>query len=255
MLKDYKEQIQDADLVLVGVGHELKAERLIDFKKAITNPFYQGLLEKEDEDAKWMRTVYERNYLLELGQVPYFKELEQVLEGKDYFVITSNDDGLLYHTALDKNRVVAPCGTGDYFQCETPCDQQLYPAKLGLDDLMKHYEQTGEIEHLECPKCGKPLIFNVRTDGNVESYVENAYISTWAEYTKWLQNTLNKKIFILELGEGFYLPDLFRWPFEKIAFYNKKATMVRVHKTMYQFGEELKDKGISEKIDSVDFIS
>ena len=26
MLKDYKEQIQDADLVLVGIGRELRAE-------------------------------------------------------------------------------------------------------------------------------------------------------------------------------------------------------------------------------------
>ena len=37
MLKDYKEQIQDADLVLVGIGRELRADRVIDFKKAITN--------------------------------------------------------------------------------------------------------------------------------------------------------------------------------------------------------------------------
>ena len=36
MLKDYKEQIQDADLVLVGIGRELRADRVIDFKKAIT---------------------------------------------------------------------------------------------------------------------------------------------------------------------------------------------------------------------------
>ena len=35
MLKDYKEQIQDADLVLVGIGRELRADRVIDFKKAI----------------------------------------------------------------------------------------------------------------------------------------------------------------------------------------------------------------------------
>ena len=27
MLKDYKEQIQDADLVLVGIGRELRAKR------------------------------------------------------------------------------------------------------------------------------------------------------------------------------------------------------------------------------------
>ena len=51
MLKDYKEQIQDADLVLVGIGRELRADRVIDFKKAITNEHYQNLIGKEDEDS------------------------------------------------------------------------------------------------------------------------------------------------------------------------------------------------------------
>jgi len=46
MLKDYKEQIQDADLVLVGIGRELRADRVIDFKKAITNEYYQNLIDK-----------------------------------------------------------------------------------------------------------------------------------------------------------------------------------------------------------------
>lgn len=120
MLKDYKEQIQDADLVLVGIGRELRADRVIDFKKAITNEHYQNLIGKEDEDSKWMRTVYEREYLLSMKEIDLFKELEEVLEGKEYFVVTSNDDGLLYHTHLKKDHVTAPCGNGDFFQCIVP---------------------------------------------------------------------------------------------------------------------------------------
>ena len=142
MLKDYKEQIQDADLVLVGIGRELRADRVIDFKKAITNEHYQNLIDKEDEDSKWMRTVYEREYLLSMKETDLFKELEEVLEGKEYFVVTSNDDGLLYHTHLKKDHVTAPCGNGDFFQCSAPCDEQLYPANLGLRDLIDYYEKT-----------------------------------------------------------------------------------------------------------------
>ena len=78
MLKDYKEQIQDADLVLVGIGRELRADRVIDFKKAITNEHYQNLIGKEDEDSKWMRTVYEREYLLSMKEIDLFKGLEEV---------------------------------------------------------------------------------------------------------------------------------------------------------------------------------
>ena len=119
-----------------------------------------------------MRTVYEREYLLSMKETDLFKELEEVLEGKEYFVVTSNDDGLLYHTHLKKDHVTAPCGNGDFFQCSAPCDEQLYPANLGLRDLIDYYEKTGKIEHLECPKCGKQLIFNVRTEETKSIYIE-----------------------------------------------------------------------------------
>ena len=254
MLRDYLEQIKEADLVLVGIGRELQAKRLMDFKKEISNPHYEELIGQEGEDAAWMREIYERDYLLSLGEVDYFKDLEEALEGKNYFVVTSNDDGLLFHSRLDKGRITAPCGNGDFFQCSRPCDEQLYPAKPGLKDLIDYYEKNGSIEHLECPKCGERLIFNVRTEDTKHVYVEGAYLTSWANYTKWLQGTLNKKLFILELGEGFENPNLFRWPFEKIAFYNEKAVFVRVHKSLYQIGEGIKGKGTAIAMDSREFL-
>ena len=96
---------------------------------------------------------------------------------------------------------------------------------------------------------------NVRTEETKSIYIEGAYLNSWASYTKWLQNTLNKKLFILELGEGFEVPSLFRWPFEKMAFYNEKATFVRVHHSLYQIGKEIKEKGIGIKMDSRDFLN
>lgn len=47
MLRDYLEQIKEADLVLVGIGRELQAKRLMDFKKEISNPHYQELIGQE----------------------------------------------------------------------------------------------------------------------------------------------------------------------------------------------------------------
>lgn len=256
MIKDYVSKIQDADLVLVGIGPELSAEELVDFKTEISNEHYQKLfrMDGEDENVKWMKQIYERHYLLNLSRVSYFKDLEEAIDQKDYFVITSNSDGLIFHSGLDKSRMVAPCGSGDFFQCRKPCSEQLYPAKLGLEDLIQHYEKTGEVERLECPKCGEPLIYNIRTEDTKSCYIEGAYLNSWAAYTKWLQNTLNKKLFILELGEGFGEPGLFRWPFEKMAFYNEKAHMVRVNRTLYHIGEELKGKADAVKMDSKDFL-
>ena len=87
-----------------------------------------------------------------------------------------------------------------------------------------------------------------------EKYDENGYLGNWQIYTKWLQGTLNKKLCIIELGASMQFPQIIRFPFEKIAFYNQKAQFFRVHSKLYQLTEELKDKGTAIKENPVDFL-
>ena len=77
-----------------------------------------------------------------------------------------------------------------------------------------------------------------------ENYNEKGYLEQWSLYTKWLQGTLNRKLLVLELGEGMRFPTVIRWPFEKIAYFNKKAVFVRVNEELYQLTEELSEKGL-----------
>ena len=116
-------------------------------------------------------------------------------------------------------------------------------------------EQISDVDSFiklgNCPSCGKPLIFN---NIYAEKYDENGYLSQWQLYTKWLQGTLNRRILILELGVGMKFPSVIRWPFEKIAFFNNKASFYRVNETLYQMSEELKDKGISIAKNSIDWL-
>lgn len=77
----------------------------------------------------------------------------------------------------------------------------------------------------------------------------------WNGYTSWLSRTLNRKLVILELGEGFLQPTIMRWPFEKTVAINQKACMYRVHKTFYQIADEIKEKATAVKADSVEFIT
>ena len=48
----------------------------------------------------------------------------------------------------------------------------------------------------------------------------------WDLYNKWLSATLNKKLMLIELGEGFLIPNLIRWPFEKVTFINQKSVYI-----------------------------
>lgn len=78
-----------------------------------------------------------------------------------------------------------------------------------------------------------------------ENYDESIYLPQWEQYKKWLQNTLNRKLCILELGVGFQYPSVIRWAFEKTAYYNQKSRLLRVHDKFFQLTPEIKERSIS----------
>ena len=83
---------------------------------------------------------------------------------------------------------------------------------------------------------------------------EAGYLEQWRLYTKWLQGTLNHKLFVLELGVGMRFPSVIRWPFEKVAFFNQKAYLCRVHEKLYQLTKELAEKGCGISKNAIDWL-
>lgn len=76
----------------------------------------------------------------------------------------------------------------------------------------------------------------------------------WELYNKWLSATLNKKLMIIELGEDFNHPNIFRWPFEKVVFVNQKSYMYRVHDVFYQLPENIGDRATSVEMNALTFL-
>ena len=109
----------------------------------------------------------------------------------------------------------------------------------GKDDLIM---QSG----LKEDRIVQPLLFEEDS---------NQVPPMWDKYTKWLQGTLNRNVLILELGVGLKYPGVIRFPFEKAAYFNKKADFIRVHGRLYQMTEELGDKGISIAQNAVGFLA
>ena len=145
-------------------------------------------------------------------------------------------------------------GTGEEFEAESSQDilskayeklAQLLAGKnyfvitTGKDDLIM---QSG----LEVDRIVQPLLFEEDSD---------QMPPMWDKYTKWLQGTLNRNVLILELGVGLKYPRVIRFPFEKAAYFNKKADFIRVHGRLYQMTEELGDKGISIAQNAVAFLA
>lgn len=78
---------------------------------------------------------------------------------------------------------------------------------------------------------------------------------TWEKYLHWLGFTLNQKLCVLELGVGFKYPDLIRFPFEKVSYFNQKSRYIRMNEKFPQLSAEIADRGISIKEDPVVFFT
>ncbi len=250
------EKITDADMVLVGIGEEFHE----DFKEIHRFPNLMSALEEVDinETLEWAIPFLEHRFLIEHkdgGLEEAYKKLYELVKDKNYFVITTCIDEIIQRAPFDNERVVAPCGNYQMLQCSEKCCNTLYPSK-DFSDLVNQaiLDNVGldSLEEPKCPVCGKSLVYsNILCEQN---YVEEGYQKQWENYTKWLQGTLNKKLCILELGVELNLPNIIRWPFEKVAFYNQKASFFRINASLYQMTEELSGKGVSIAMNAVDFL-
>lgn len=166
-----------------------------------------------------------------------YEALYQLTERKDYFIVTTVKDARIYDSRLDAKRIAAPCGNVNWLQCSEACTKDIW--------------EKGELPDGVCPHCGAPLEGNTI---NAKSYIEEGYLPQWNAYREWLSRTLNRRLLILELGEGFKTPTVIRWPFEKTAFFNQKSHMYRINKKFYQISSEIQDRAVPVEGDSVEFI-
>ena len=77
---------------------------------------------------------------------------------------------------------------------------------------------------------------------------------SWEKYMHWLGFTLNQKLCVLELGVGFSRPEIIRFPFEKVSYFNQRSRYIRMNERFPQLSAEIADRGISIKCDPALFL-
>ena len=253
MKEQLVEHLRDAELVLVGIGEDFEA---VDYLKEMSA--YNEVCDRVAKDnAQWVMPYVNRYFLKnDVRLQKAFKELESILEGKNYFVVSVCMNGFLSELDLKKERVTEPCGTFAKLQCSEACTSV---TEVTNSDVFEEIEKciTGEMEFKDihmplCATCGSPMEFNSLY---AQNYVEAGYTDSWAIYMKWLQGTLNRKLCVLELGAGMMFSSVTRFRFEKIVALNQKAKLIRVHQHLYQLPEEIAERGISIAQNAVAFLA
>ena len=242
-------EIQRADLILVGLGEEFNdSGRLKDCKE-----YTQGREVLRETGYHWLVPAWSEYCSAKLGKdiiKPALEKLAGLLEDKDYFVVATATDSRITEIPWKNGNLVMPCGTVRKKQCVRGCEDvwedkifaELYAGNLS-EDLI------GSLG--KCPQCGGAMILN-----NVygEGYNEQGYMAQWQVYTKWLQGTLKRGLLVLELGVGMQFPTVIRWPFEKVVFFNQRASFIRVNEKLYQLTDELVGKGCGIHQNSIDWL-
>ena len=240
ILDEIKGKISDADLVLVGIGELLAVPT--------------RMMEKEAKYKKFIDNDLETEYFPYLQQVfiqenakkylDFYNRLFQLIEGKNYYVLTTNADDVIYKSNIDSERIVAPCGSIRQFVCDI-CKGEI--ESVDEESILHNQKiiEDNDVTKLKvkvCPTCKKIMQPNIVS---YNYYDETGYLDKWGRYTKWLQGTVNRKLCILELGVGLAYPTVIRWPNEKIVTYNNKSYMFRIHDKLYQLSEGIGDRAKS----------
>lgn len=265
------ELLQQADAVLIGAGAGLTAAAGINYlDEQRFADIFPGWV-KRGFSAQYQLMGYP--YWTQLEQWGYYKthleyvyfgqhhnplyqQLYNLVKDKDYFVMTSNVDGLFYKNGFDRPRLYTPQGDYGKIQCTVPCSNQTWNIEPFLEAMAPYYDPVEQVLTDErgipkCPNCGSNMFIHARIDG---SFIDAEHKDEHKRLMAWLNNVVTKKVLLLDLGSGFNTPTVIRIPLEKLAHALPKAHLVRVNLEHEKIGPELSSKAYSLKQDISEFI-
>lgn len=249
--------LEQAEAVLVGAGAGLSAaagltysgERFdryfADFrdKYGITDIYSGGFYPFPDLEtywAWWSRHIFVNRYAEEPGQ-PY-RDLLQLLQGKDYFVLTTNVDHQFQLAGFDKQRLFYTQGDYGLLQCSVPCQQVTYDNEQIVRAMMEQQEGMRVPSELVpyCPNCGAPLTTNLRADSRFVQ--DEGWYQANERYDRFRGQHEKGAVLYLELGVGGNTPVIIKYPFWQAVQANPQATYACVN-----LGEACAPEAIAER--------
>jgi NAD-dependent SIR2 family protein deacetylase len=254
-LERLKEEIRTADAVVIGAGAGLSTaagfiytgERFekwfYDFIRTygIRDMYSGGFYpypSKEIFWAYWARYIYVNRYLD--PPKPTYEELLSLVNGKDYFVITTNVDHCFQKAGIDKDRLFYTQGDYGLFQSTNARNRKTYENEEWIMQAMEAQgfvrNAAGEFQPREsgqlkmeiptelipkCPDDGAEMTMNLRSD---DTFVEDeGWNRASAAYLDYLKKHEGRHVLFMEIGVGSNTPVIIKYPFWQMTNDNKNA--------------------------------
>ena len=273
-IKRLKEAFSSFDSVLVGAGAGLSTsagltysgERFekyfFDFADqfGIRDMYTGGFYPFPDDETRWAwwsRHIYFNRYIK--APKPVYPDLLSLVQGKDYFVLTTNVDHQFQLAGFDKTRLFYTQGDYGLFQSVNPKNRKTYDNETWVMQAMEAQgfvrdengvftvPQEGKLKMRipaelvpTCPDDGSKVTTNLRAD---DSFVEDSgWQTAAARYEQFVETHRTGRILYLELGVGANTPVIIKFPFWKMTMANPDALYACVN-----FGEAYCPKQIEKQ--------
>lgn len=237
-IKRLKEEIETADAILIGAGAGLSTsagfsysgERFekyfSDFHKkyGITDIYSGGFYpysSPEEYWAWWSRQIYVNRYINAPKNT--YSSLLKLVNGKDYFVLTTNVDHCFQKAGFDKKRLFYTQGDYGLWQCSKPCCRKTYENEETVRRMINEQKNMRVPTELvpKCPVCGDSMTMNLRSD---DTFVQDeGWYAAANRYEDYIRRHENLHILFLELGVGANTPSIIKYPFRQMTAKNPKS--------------------------------
>lgn len=237
-IEQLQQALDCADAVVVGAGAGLSTsagfvyngERFeqyfsdfrakYGFEDMYTGGFYPYST-AEEHWAYWSRYIWINRYMD--APKPVYDRLLDLVADKDYFVLTTNVDHCFQKAGFDKKRLFYTQGDYGLFQCSEPCCQETWDNEVLIRRMMEEQREMRVPAELipRCPRCGKPLTMNLRSD---DKFVQDkGWYAAAQRYEDFLRRHTGSRTLFLELGVGYNTPGIIKYPFWNMTAQNPKA--------------------------------
>ena len=254
-----KQALEGADAVVIGAGAGLSASAGLTYSGERFETHFKDFADKygirdmysggfypfaslEEYWAWWSRHIMVNRY--ERAPKPVYDDLLNLVEGKDYFVLTTNVDHQFQLAGFDKKRLFYTQGDYGLWQCSEPCHQRTYDNEESVRQMFAEQRDMKVPSKLipRCPVCGRPMTMNLRAD---DTFVQDEGWHNAADRcADFLHQHNEAAMLYLELGVGYNTPGIVKYPFWQMTAQNPRAFYACINSGEAVCPKQIKSKSI-----------